>query len=135
MATPTLTQVVSPEIYLYEDVDAVNGVTAQQDAQAQIREICDWMNKTYNPTWQANAEPGDTTQNVSQAGTIDPQIGPPTRRFNALTCMEAIKAVLAGAAVMVPGGLVSASPSGGCGKQSGQRHSGCRFSPADRSAL
>jgi hypothetical protein len=91
---PTLTQLVTSEVFLGENLHAGAGYTSQWDNGSQIGEIVDWMNETYNPTKRGATIGRDDSQDVVIKGTIDPHTNMPVTRFNGSFCSDAVAACL-----------------------------------------
>lgn len=85
--------VLTPEVYLGELL-ATWGELLYQTNGEQVVEVVDWMNETYNPTKRTATSGRDNSQDVVQAGTIDPSSLIPVERASGLYCSEAITRVL-----------------------------------------
>jgi len=87
--SPILLPSVLPEVYLGESPDE----TFQTNG-AQVLEVINWVNEVYNPTKRGATSGRDNSQDVVQAGTIDPKAFFPVSRVNTMFCSDTIREVL-----------------------------------------
>jgi hypothetical protein len=87
---PITAKAVTSELFLYEKLDSPNQILSFQSNGAQIGEVMDWVNETYNPTRRGANSGQDPAQDVVVRGIIDPNTYVPVTRLNSLFCAEAV---------------------------------------------
>jgi hypothetical protein len=84
----TTIDVVTPEVYLGENLDGTRMVQREQ-----LAEVIDWMNESYNPTKRGATSSRDDTKDVILAGTLNPKAYCIKNRLSTVFCLETMNSL------------------------------------------